>query len=286
MLNPDVERKLAETYFTITALPVYWGAAMRAARVSLSTLDGDPGHGFMTMVGDGEILRCDPLRHEDTTVISTLGELAVMLDGVSKRFCAVKPRAFPKAERVALDLILEKSVPAADGRGEAIAVTLPGSAIPTLSQALDFYSRLGIGQIEEIGACARMMAEISDSFQTSVDSLYDQLYALKGWLGHPRNGSLGILHPSLGQNVRCSWDLKKVCDQTYALTRDAIEREHGVFDARSFRGVNYDGLIVRSSGEFAAPTAKAEREHNSGGVCARGCSQRSRVRCHQNFAGG
>ncbi len=259
MLNPDVERELAATNFTIKALPVYWAAALRAARVSLSTLDGNPGYGFMEMVRDREILRFDRLLHGDPVVVSTSGELAVMLDGVSRRFDAIKPRAFPKAERVALDLIMEMSAPAAAAAPERpVAVVLPGSAIPTLTLSLDFYSRLGIGQIEEIGSCARMMAEINESFQTSVDSLYDQLYTLKAWLGYPRNGSLGILHPSLGQNVRCSWDLKKVLDRDYALTRDQIERDAGVYQSGGFRGVNYDGLIVRSSGEFEAPAAHAQ----------------------------
>ena len=125
-----------------------------------------------------------------------------------------------------------------------------------LIDAADLYARLGIGQFEEFTSLMRFevikMADYNGKTSTPVprnvlDEVEQHVSAIKALIGHPRNGSYGIGHPSLHATVGRNYEIKKVLEQAVAYERDPNP---------DFKGVNYDGLIVRYTSD-PAPVAKA-----------------------------
>lgn len=112
-----------------------------------------------------------------------------------------------------------------------------------VSAALDLASRLGLGQINMIGEAVRMgdipgyaspdTPALSFEARERIDALAE---ALKQELGYPRNGSYGIGSQNVPEGTKLAWEVKKVIDQAIAYHMDP---------SPSFKGVNYDGLIVR-----------------------------------------
>lgn len=114
------------------------------------------------------------------------------------------------------------------------------------SDALDAFSRLCIGQLEEVAQLVRhgvipMAVPGPDGQrQTAPNEVCDRIEALmieaKRLLGHPSNGSHGIGHGFNAQAGRRAYEVKKVMDRALALHRNPNP---------SFRTVDYDGLGPR-----------------------------------------
>ena len=121
--------------------------------------------------------------------------------------------------------------------------------------ALDAYSRLCIGQLEEVaclvnhgvipmarpyGQGVRQMApaEVCRELEAIVA-------AAKQLLGYPSNGSNGIGHPDVAASGHRAYEIKKVLEKAIS--------EH-VEPNPTFRGVNYDGLGPRYT-QDPAPVA-------------------------------
>lgn len=113
-----------------------------------------------------------------------------------------------------------------------------------VSNALDLYSRLGIGQLEEIAWLVK-----SDEIpmftqgvtkpkpaQLTHDLIQDKLYDIKQLLMYPTNASYGIGAEHVPVSAKRGYEVKKVLDKALAEYSNPNP---------DFKGVNYDGLIVR-----------------------------------------
>ena len=98
-------------------------------------------------------------------------------------------------------------------------ITCSDEHMQLMSKALEFYARMGIGQLEELEWFLGMEA-------TGVLDTWDR-EATKGMLnaikrdafGHPPNGSFGIHNEKVDDNFRKGWDIHKVLQNTLALKR-------------------------------------------------------------------
>lgn len=132
-----------------------------------------------------------------------------------------------------------------DSNRPLVHLTLTLEQAAALSSALDAYVRLGLGQLEEIANLVRVgviAPRVADGVGRRVASVevcerVEALaHAMKFELGHPRNGSFGVGHPHVPLEGSRAYEVKKVLDQALAEHRDPSPK---------FRGVNYDGLLVR-----------------------------------------
>lgn len=109
----------------------------------------------------------------------------------------------------------------------------------TLSQALDLYTRVGLGQLEQIDDLVRM-GVIPCGPQHEGEILFEpiatQAKVLKGLLGFSAHGSWSIGADSVPIGSKRAYEVKKALDRELAMARDP-EPE--------FKGVNYDGVTVR-----------------------------------------
>lgn len=124
--------------------------------------------------------------------------------------------------------------------------------------ALDCYSRLCIGQIEEVGELVRSgMIPLAASSERprqmaspdQIDEAIKHLNQVKEVLGYPRNGSNGIGHAHVHASGCRAYETKKVLAQTLAYHREP---------APAFKGVDYDGLGPRYT-QDPAPIARVLR---------------------------
>lgn len=84
-------------------------------------------------------------------------------------------------------------------------LTLSKSQAETLIRALDLYTRIGLGQLEEI---AHMFAfEISPDEKDRLRAHLDQAKLV---LGHPANGSHGINSIEVDDDFRAAYDIQQV----------------------------------------------------------------------------
>ena len=122
--------------------------------------------------------------------------------------------------------------------------------------ALDLYTRIMLGQFDEIGNIARMgmlALHVREGDKTlpgidTLDELDAVLKAAKAVMGHPANGSHGIGHKHVHVSGKRAYEALKALDRTLAVRRDPNPE---------FKGVNYDGLIVRYTSD-PAPEARVE----------------------------
>ena len=117
-----------------------------------------------------------------------------------------------------------------------------------ITQALDTYSRLGIGQLQII---EELIMENRIPFSSDIDGLdFDEKLArrdtirrmlgdIKQLLGFSSGASLSILNPQVEKSVKLSWPVKKEIDQKLAFHHDPNPQ---------FKGVNYDGNNLNMSG--------------------------------------
>jgi hypothetical protein len=129
----------------------------------------------------------------------------------------------------------------------------PQQAIACVA-ALDLFSRIGTGQLEEIVALIRqgvvpVAVEAGGRRQIASLSDYDgiegAIAAVKGILGYRRGSSLPISHQHVCVEARRCYELMKVLDRSVAEWRDPNP---------GFRGVSYDGLGPRYTTD-PAPSA-------------------------------
>lgn len=121
--------------------------------------------------------------------------------------------------------------------------------------ALDAYSRLCIGQLDAVTELvndgtiplrANIAADRCLANRHAVDAVREHIDVAKEYLGYSRNGSNGIGHPHVHITGHRAWEMRKVVERVMALHRDPNP---------SFRGVNYDGLLVRYT-QDPAPVAR------------------------------
>lgn len=120
-----------------------------------------------------------------------------------------------------------------------------------LVKALDVYTRLGIGQVSIIAEMISMN-QIPSLPSRAVDpvqpidlrdasyGLINKLSRLLGYSGS--NHSMGIGGSAVNMDTHRAYEMKKVISRALALDRNPKP---------TFRGVNYDGLIVRYTKDTA-----------------------------------
>jgi hypothetical protein len=86
-----------------------------------------------------------------------------------------------------------------------------------LVRALDFFSRIGIGQIEEVETMLRQYGHLKEGY--SYDAVKNALDFVKlETMGHPPGGSYGIFHQKVPDWFKLAWDLQQVIRHKLAWT--------------------------------------------------------------------
>jgi hypothetical protein len=140
-----------------------------------------------------------------------------------------------------------------ENRDTRFQLTLTEGQCQALIQALDLYSRVGVGQIERVGELANegvipcftantQRQERKTADHDQVQDLDELLYQAKTVLGYPRNGSHGIGHRDNDVTVSRSYEIKKVLEKVLAETRDPNPKHYGV---------DRHGLMVRYTNDPA-----------------------------------
>lgn len=123
-----------------------------------------------------------------------------------------------------------------------------------LVAALDLYTRMNLGQLEELAELMREgiipMHTSADKDRTLVshdvrDQAEEHLMQIKDLLGFARNGSFGIGHPHMHLGGKRAYEVGKVLQKALAIHREPNP---------TFKGVHYDGLTVRYT-QDPEPTA-------------------------------
>jgi hypothetical protein len=138
--------------------------------------------------------------------------------------------------------------------GPQLQVTMSLEYARAASEALDFYNRMCLGQIEELAYLIRTGTipvssreeKRKSASMDDCDLIQEKLFEIKALLGYPSNGSMGIGSPHMSKGGLCSYELKKVIDKALAYHHDPKP---------AFKGVNYDGLTVRYT-TLPAPVAR------------------------------
>lgn len=86
-------------------------------------------------------------------------------------------------------------------------LTMDAEQARILVLALDLYSRIGIGQFEEI---TRVYETNGDLSIEKEEDLKVYLLKAKAVAGHPVNGSYGIHNPHVSDKFRVAWDIQQV----------------------------------------------------------------------------
>ena len=120
-----------------------------------------------------------------------------------------------------------------------------------IADALDFYTRICIGQLEEVENLVRsevvpLASDAGVKRKTATidecDEIRNLMNAAKKILGYPSSGSNGIGHPHVCKTGHMAYEIKKVIEKTLAELRNPNP---------TFRGVNYDGLGPRYTTDTA-----------------------------------
>lgn len=161
---------------------------------------------------------------------------------------------------------------AGDATEPAVQLTVKPVQAEAIIASLDAYTRLCLGQLEEVANLVRHgvipMAQLNAKGERQlapaevceqIGVLMDQAKAL---LGYPRSGCHGIGHPHVAVSGKRAYEVEKVLAKVVSEQRDPNPK---------FRGVNYDGLgprfttdpapvatVVRSSFRTAADNQAAQ----------------------------
>jgi hypothetical protein len=113
--------------------------------------------------------------------------------------------------------------------------------------ALDLYSRIGMGQLKEVAHILRLNPNSSDNTSDILNDIYNELIDLsKLWIGG--SGYYGIFSDKISDVFRTAWDIQQVIRHRLAWDRNP---EGGIF-------VNFDKPINTSKEEF--PKIEHEKE--------------------------
>ncbi len=111
-----------------------------------------------------------------------------------------------------------------------------------VSQALDLFTRMGIGQMREIAGLVRRGSipfapeRLGADRLGAMNAIDDLCSGISRQLGFMRNANHGIGGEQVSASARRAYEVGRVLDKALAEHRDPNP---------SFRGVNYDGLLVR-----------------------------------------
>lgn len=120
-----------------------------------------------------------------------------------------------------------------------ITITCTDTQAECITQALELYVRLGLGQFEEIPLLFReglIRGHDVDCTALRVAMISNYCEGIKATLGHPLHGSFGIGSPQLHPMTQRAFEIKKQIEKALALHRNPNP---------SFPTVDYDGRIVR-----------------------------------------
>jgi hypothetical protein len=95
-------------------------------------------------------------------------------------------------------------------------LTLNDHQAQVLIQALDLFSRIGIGQFEEVLQVYDPNAKLALKERERIRA---GLNIAKTEAGHPSNGSYGIHHPKVDDDFRVAYDLQQVIRHRLAWDR-------------------------------------------------------------------
>jgi hypothetical protein len=139
-------------------------------------------------------------------------------------------------------------------------IKLDGTQAQAIAEACDFHARICLGDLQEVVnlmrsgvVCAHRPANeerVRVSFE-ELDKANDHLAMAKFILGFRPNSSLGVGHPHLDPSANRTWEVKKAVEQALAYHRNP---------SPEFKGVNYDGNIVRYTRDPAPRVVVSERE--------------------------
>jgi hypothetical protein len=105
-------------------------------------------------------------------------------------------------------------------------LTMSEAQTGILVRALDLYSRIGIGQFEEI---LRVYDPISSLVPIEAgDSARKLLDAVKAIYGHPANGSNGLLNPEVRDEFRAACDIQQIVSHQLALDHNQGKNDYTV----------------------------------------------------------
>lgn len=110
-------------------------------------------------------------------------------------------------------------------------IELSDNQADVLISALDLYSRIHLGQFEEVANIARMY-DISkfDKDYDAHNDFDDAIREVKGILGFDRNGSYGIFNEQVNDIARVAWDMQQVVRRHLAWKRNPEGRHTVNFD--------------------------------------------------------
>lgn len=118
-------------------------------------------------------------------------------------------------------------------------IHMAGWHAQALVKALDFYTRMGLGQIDELEHLIRsdVIRPVRDdvpayTLAPDVDALTK---FVKRMLGHSNNSSFGIGHQRMSPDAQRAYEIQKQVEQSMAVFTDPNPK---------FKGVNYDGRFI------------------------------------------
>lgn len=126
-----------------------------------------------------------------------------------------------------------------------ILFTLTPDQALALRDALEFYARISMGQLQVLSEKVRegiipVRRESSEpralASPESCEAIDDLMFQVKQVLGYPGAGSMSIGHQHVHVSGHRAWEMYKVIAQALALRADPNP---------PFRGVHYDGLSLR-----------------------------------------
>jgi hypothetical protein len=110
-------------------------------------------------------------------------------------------------------------------------------------RALDIFTRIGIGQFEEVLAVYDRALNLD--YQKR-ERLRISLNSAKAEAGHPANGSYGIHNPEVNDDFRAAFDIQQVI------------RNRLAFDQKPEGGIGVDFDEPRQISKLLLPTIKSE----------------------------
>jgi ribosomal protein L22 len=124
-------------------------------------------------------------------------------------------------------------------------LTLTVEQADAVIKALDLYTRIGIGQLEEVvklisrGEVPCVLHDHSilpRPDPRTIDQARAFMDSLKLAIGHHPNGSCGITNPGISITTKRAYEVEKVLSQAVANAKDPNPK---------FKGVHYDGLLLK-----------------------------------------